>query len=135
MTDDQQQNLFKPFTQGDSSVTKAYGGTGLGLAITKRLVEALGGHISVTSFLGQGSTFHVALPVRVLTGSAYRSINMESNLPSLASQQTLGVLVMIVEDQPDIRRLMEYFVSEAGGEVTALESGEAALQAVARSPG
>jgi two-component system CheB/CheR fusion protein len=74
------------------------------------------------------------LPVRVLSGSAYRSIKMESNLPDLARQQVLGVRVMIVEDQPDIRWLMQYFVTEAGGKVTALESGAAALKAVALSP-
>jgi CheY-like chemotaxis protein len=133
MTQEQQQNLFKPFTQGDSSVTKAYGGTGLGLAITKRLIEALGGCISVTSFPGEGSTFYVTLPVRVLAGSAFR-LEMESQKPGLAGQKTLRARVMIVEDQPDIRRLMEQFITDAGGNVTAFDGGEAALKAVEQSP-
>ena len=134
MTREQQQNLFKPFTQGDSSMTKTYGGTGLGLAITKRLVEALGGIIGVDSAPERGSTFHVTLPVRVLSGGAYRDIEMSARLPALSWQKKLDVRVMIVEDQPDIRRLMEYFIAAAGGEVTTFSSGEDALAAVQQQP-
>jgi PAS domain S-box-containing protein len=134
MTQEQQQNLFKPFTQGDSSMTKTYGGTGLGLAITKRLVEALGGHIGVDSIAGRGSTFHVSLPVHVLSGSAYRNIEMAPKVPALTSQQMRNVRVMIVEDQPDIRRLMEYFIVAAGGIVTSFNGGEAALEAIKQRP-
>ena len=134
MTQEQQQNLFKPFTQGDSSMTRLYGGTGLGLAITKRLVEALEGRIDVTSVPGRGSTFGVTLPVRVLSGSAYRNIEMEPLVPATERQRLNGVRVMIVEDQPDIRRLMEYFIAAAGGAVTTFNSGERALRAVEQRP-
>jgi PAS domain S-box-containing protein len=134
MTQEQQQNLFKPFSQGDSAVTKAYGGTGLGLAITKRLVEALGGCISVTSVRERGSTFYVTLPVRVLTDSAYPSLEMESEMADLPGRQMLGLRVMVVEDQLDVRRLLEHFVTDAGGSVAAFDSGEAALQAAEQRP-
>jgi signal transduction histidine kinase len=53
--------LFQPFVQADESFTREHGGVGLGLAITKQLVDAMGGHIGVTSQLGQGATFTLTL--------------------------------------------------------------------------
>ena len=66
MTDEQLQQIFKPFTQADASTTRKYGGTGLGLTISQRLCQILGGEISVESENGKGSTFTVKLPERVV---------------------------------------------------------------------
>ena len=66
MTDEQLQQIFKPFTQADASSTRKYGGTGLGLTISQRLCQILGGEISVESENGRGSTFTVKLPERVI---------------------------------------------------------------------
>ncbi|MEG3848376.1 ATP-binding protein [Microcoleus sp. herbarium19] len=66
MTDEQLEQIFKPFTQADASTTRKYGGTGLGLTISQRLCQILGGEISVESQDGKGSTFTVSLPERVV---------------------------------------------------------------------
>jgi signal transduction histidine kinase len=64
MTEKQCAEVFKPYTQADSSTTKKYGGTGLGLTISKNYCEMMGGRIEVSSELGKGSEFKVIIPVQ-----------------------------------------------------------------------
>lgn len=64
ISEHQLKNLFKPFTQADSSTTRRYGGSGLGLIISEQLVELMGSHIDVVSHVGKGSvfSFNITLP-------------------------------------------------------------------------
>jgi signal transduction histidine kinase len=62
MTAEQQAKLFDEFTQADASTAQRFGGTGLGLAISRKLARMMGGDVTVTSKMGQGSVFTVRLP-------------------------------------------------------------------------
>ncbi len=130
--------VFEPFRQGDSSMTRRFGGTGLGLAITKRLVERLGGAITATSALGIGSTFRTRLPVQLVPGESGAETGEDT--PSTAGfRAALRELrahgrILVVEDGPDNQRVIRHVLERAGYEVTIAENGlvgvELALAAV-----
>ena len=89
---EQQAQLFTAFTQADSSTTRKYGGTGLGLSICKRIIDQLGGKISVSSQSGQGSNFTFCLPFELPAGEAEtpRRIGLPGSLRTLVVDDNAG---------------------------------------------
>ncbi|WP_165440549.1 PAS domain S-box protein [Rubripirellula amarantea] len=136
MTPEQQQRLFKPFSQGDSLITQQFGGTGLGLAISQRLASMLGGEISVSSTFEKGSTFTVAISTGNLDGvplvKPLDVVEPEFNAGEIKDIQ-ISAHILIVDDRRDIRFLSKHIINKAGGTVTEAEDGVLAIQSVKKA--
>jgi len=97
MTEEQMTRIFDPFVQADSSTTRKYGGSGLGLTIAKRLVEAMGGELTVQSAFGFGSKFTIAIPLSSIADEEGIIEHIERNKP-LPKPRFQGGEVLVVDD-------------------------------------
>jgi signal transduction histidine kinase/DNA-binding response OmpR family regulator len=125
MTPAQMEKLFQPFTQADSSTTRQFGGTGLGLSITKRFCEMMGGGILVESEVGRGTTFTVTLP-------ADNSRTAPKPEPQAQPQPASGApgapLVLVIDDDPSVRDLMQRHLNREGYRVVCASDGDEGLR-------
>nr|WP_295082681.1 ATP-binding protein [uncultured Roseateles sp.] len=121
---EQQARIFKAFEQADSSVTRQFGGTGLGLSISSRLAEAMGGEITVSSELGQGSCFTLRLPCVLASGQAHAQPMINAAVPP---DLLRGLRILIVDDVDINREILQDLLCLAGAEVMSADSGEQAL--------
>lgn len=135
LTAAQIQNLFQPFMQADTSMTRKYGGTGLGLALSRRLARALGGDIQVSeSKPGEGCNFEITFDcgtiennqtVTTLDVVAPPKAKPVQKLPSLN-----GIKVLLVEDSVDNQIVVSRFLKMQGAEVELANNG---LEGVAKA--
>jgi len=126
MTDEQQARLFEEFAQANSSITRRYGGTGLGLALTRRLCILMGGHVTVESTAGAGSTFTIRLPRQV----EQRRPASPPLAPDAGHADRRTVLV--IDDDSDVREMLQRVLLKEGIEVISATSGDEGLE-MARS--
>lgn len=132
LSPEQQNRLFQPFSQADSTTSKKFGGTGLGLVIAKQLAQRLGGGVQlVKSEPGKGSVFEVTFTLEIAekeTAAQAQSSSSEAKKP-LANTLT-GKNILVVDDVIDNRELMEMFLEPTGADIDLAESGEQALRKV-----
>jgi len=126
--------LFEEFTQADASTTRQFGGTGLGLAISRRFCRMMGGDVTVESTVGAGSTFTIRLPAEV---KPVESPKAEAEEPASARAEPArplakverGRSVLVIDDDPGARDLMERSLTKEGFTVVTAAGGEEGLEA------
>ena len=145
-----QARLFQRFSQGDASTSRRHGGAGLGLEISRRLARAMGGDIHVQSAPGQGARFTLALPLRAGADqppgrmvpasepAPHLPAGIAASTPSLAPSATdampTGLRVLVSEDNPTNRIVIEAMLERLGHRPTLCENGLQALHALRQQP-
>jgi len=122
-------NLFDPFTQADTSISRKYGGSGLGLAICRRLCQTMGGEVHVESEPGQGSRFWFTALCRIAAAPVVAA-------PPLASCQDAAAVqpldILVAEDNAVLRILISKLLSQRGYQADLVCDGREAVAAVQR---
>jgi len=124
IAEDKIERVFEGFSQAESSTSRRYGGTGLGLAISKRMVELMGGMLSVQSTQGKGSSFSFDLELAI--ASPEQAATLERNAP-LRTPVDTGTQVLIVDDHAIARDVLLSMTHSMGWPSLAVESGVAAM--------
>lgn len=126
---DRQEHIFESFTQAEAGTTRRYGGTGLGLAIARRLIDKMGGAITVQSAVGFGSCFTVAIPFPVVAEPVGEAQDSAAT-PEVPIIRPLTIL--LADDHEINRRYMYEILARQGHRVTAVSSGSEILEALPR---
>jgi len=127
MNEEQLGRLFQAFSQADASTTKRFGGTGLGLAITRHFCRLLGGDITAASVPGKGSTFTIV--IRDQKTDPQVSESAGEAVPATASPtKDRGITVLIVDDDPASRDLLNTSLRREGYNTVQASGGDEALQ-------
>lgn len=121
-------HVFAPFSQAESSTTRRFGGTGLGLSISRRLIERMGGHISLESEPGRGTTVSVTLELPV--ADAPRVVVEAPSAEPAAPTAPHDARILVAEDHPVNQELVRVQLALRGYRCDIVDDGVAALAAL-----
>ncbi|MGE5469161.1 MAG: ATP-binding protein [Bacteroidota bacterium] len=124
--------LFTPFQQADASASRRFGGTGLGLAISKRIVELMGGDISVESRPGQGTTVEFRLPYRPAGTPVASRIAGQGAVASHPAKPLAGISILAAEDDAVNRKLLGDCLTDDGARAVLVGTGREAVERLRR---
>jgi PAS domain S-box-containing protein len=133
---EKQLSIFDAFVQADASTTREFGGTGLGLAIAARLARLMGGKVSVTSTLGQGSTFQLSLPLREAPTApkkvldALGSSSVRSQPAALRHRTIPSMRILLADDNEVNQKFMASLLRRRTHQVTVVGTGREVLAAL-----
>lgn len=130
MSEEFQQHLYEPFSREEQQVEGASSGTGLGASIAKQLVELMGGTMSFTSTLGQGTTFTIRLPFEQCKRS---EIPQAVRVDAVDVDAVRGLRVLLVEDNELNAEIAQFTLDRAGAVVVHAKDGESAVETFAAS--
>ncbi|KAJ3277838.1 hypothetical protein HK104_002933, partial [Borealophlyctis nickersoniae] len=135
MSEETIRRLFRPFSQADASTARRFGGTGLGLSIAKKLVELMGGRITVSSVEGVGSVFAFDIPLPCEDGGGGDVTPTTSTSETVRRNPRLGnVRVLVAEDNQVNQLIASKMLEKMGVAFTIVENGRAALEAIMSEP-
>jgi signal transduction histidine kinase/CheY-like chemotaxis protein len=121
----QKDRLFGRFEQADGAVTRRFGGSGLGLAICRQLAEMMGGDLDCESEPGGGSTFILTVPLNAAEAPVIATPDAEPR----PTREARAVRVLLADDHPTNRKVVELILASASVELTSVENGEQAVRA------
>ena len=127
-----QRQVFDSFYQVDSTSTRQHGGSGLGLAITRKLMDLMGGEITLESELERGSRFELWLPIGESAPGASEAVRSRPAAKAVESGRSLRIL--LAEDSPDNALLIQSYLKGSRHHITVVEDGEQAAAAVREQP-
>ena len=133
---EQQAQLFQPFSQADNSTTRMFGGTGLGLSIVRSLARLMGGDAGVESTPGQGSRFWFRIGLeRVAAGTDNREMQRAQKANATANTKPVGLSghVLVVEDNRVNQRVIRALLDSLGLTCVVEEDGQQGFDAVKRA--